>query len=110
MVTSGDGCGEGVVREFRMDTYTLLYLKCITNKNPLYITGNSALCYMTAWKGEEFGGEWIYSYIYTYVYVSVQFSLSVMSDSLRPHGLQHTRLPYAPATPGVYSNSCPLSQ
>ena len=41
--------------------------------------------------------------------VSVQFSCSVVSDSLRPHGLQHTRLPYPSPTPGVYSDSCPLS-
>ena len=41
---------------------------------------------------------------------SVQFSRSVMSDSLQPHGLQHTRpLCFSP-TPGIYSNSCPLSQ
>ena len=39
-----------------------------------------------------------------------QFSLSVMSDSLWPHGLQHTRPPCPSTTPGVYSNSCPLSQ
>ena len=39
---------------------------------------------------------------------SVQFSLSVVSDSLRPHGLQHTRPPCPSPTPGVYSNSCPL--
>ena len=41
---------------------------------------------------------------------SVQFSRSVMSDSLRPHGLQHARPPCPSPTPGVYSNSCPLSQ
>ena len=40
---------------------------------------------------------------------SVQFSISVMSDSLRPHGLQHARLPCSSPTPGVYSNSCPSS-
>ena len=40
---------------------------------------------------------------------SVQFSHSVMSDSLRPHESQHTR-PLCPSpTPGVYSNSCPSS-
>ena len=38
------------------------------------------------------------------------FSSSVMSDSLQPHGLQHTRLPCPPPSPGVYSNSCPLSR
>ena len=41
---------------------------------------------------------------------SVQFSHSVVSDSLQPHGLQHTRLPCPSPTPGAYSNSCPLSQ
>ena len=38
---------------------------------------------------------------------SVQFSHSVVSDSLRSHGLQHTRLPCPLPTPGAYSNSCP---
>ena len=38
------------------------------------------------------------------------FSRSVVSDSLRPHGLQHTRLPCPSPSPGVCSNSCPLSQ
>ena len=41
---------------------------------------------------------------------SVQFSCSVVSDSLWPHGLQHTRLPCPSPTPVVYSNSCLLSQ
>ena len=41
---------------------------------------------------------------------SVQFSPSVLSDSLRPHGLQHTRLPCPSPAPGACSNSCPLSQ
>ena len=40
---------------------------------------------------------------------SVQFSHSVVSDSLRPHELQHARPPCPSLTPGVYSNSCPLS-
>ena len=41
--------------------------------------------------------------------LSVQFSCSVMSDSLWPHGLQHARPPCPSPTPRVYSNSCPLS-
>ena len=41
---------------------------------------------------------------------SVQFSCSVMSDSLRPHELQHARPPCPSSTPTVYSNSCPLKQ
>ena len=42
--------------------------------------------------------------------ISVQFSLSVTSDSLQPHGLQHTRLPCPSPYPGACSNSCPSSQ
>ena len=41
---------------------------------------------------------------------SVQFSHSVVSDSLQPHGLQHTRPPCPSPTPRVNSNSCRLSQ
>ena len=41
---------------------------------------------------------------------SVQFSCSVMSDSLWPHGLQHARLPCPSPSPRAYSNSCPSSQ
>ena len=41
---------------------------------------------------------------------SVQFSHSVMSDSLQPCGLQHARPPCPSPTPRVYSNSCPLSR
>ena len=42
--------------------------------------------------------------------LSVQFSRSVVSYSLRPHGLQLTRPPYPSPTSRVYSNSCPLSR
>ena len=40
---------------------------------------------------------------------SVQFSHSVVSNSLRPHGLQHTRPPCPSPAPRVYPNSCQLS-
>ena len=43
--------------------------------------------------------------------LAVQFSRSVVSDTLGPHGLQHARLPCpSPVIPGVYSNSVPLSR
>ena len=42
--------------------------------------------------------------------LSVQFSHSVVSDSLGPHGLQHTKPPCPSPTPGAYSNSCLSSQ
>ena len=41
---------------------------------------------------------------------SVQFSCSILSDSLQPHELQHARPPYPSATAGVYTNPCPLSR
>ena len=50
----------GIVREFGMDMYTLLYLKWITSKDLLYSTGNVAQYYVAAWMGGEFGGEWIH--------------------------------------------------
>ena len=44
-----------------------------------------------------------------FVGYSVQFSHSVMSDSLRPHELQHVRPHCLSPTPGVHPNPCPLS-
>ena len=45
-----------------------------------------------------------------YVFSSVQFSHSVVSNSLQPHELQHARPPCPSPTPGVHSNSCLSSQ
>ena len=45
-----------------------------------------------------------------YTFSSVQFSHSVVSNSLQPHELQNARTPYPSTTPRVYPNSCPLSQ
>ena len=54
---------------------------------------------------------WFFSLCELPVYsVSVQFSHSVMFDSLQPHGPQHARLPCPSPTPGACSNSCLLSQ
>ena len=63
----------------------MLYLKGITSKDSLYRTGNSAQCYVAAWMGEEFEGEWIQ--------VSVQFSRSVISDSAAPWTAAHQAPP-----------------
>ena len=49
-------------------------------------------------------------FLASYSFDSVQFSRSVVSDSLRPHGLQHARPPCPSSTPRVYSDSRPLSQ
>ena len=49
-------------------------------------------------------------YIHTHTHRDrVEFSHTVVSDSLRPHGLQHVRPPCSSPTPGAYSNSCRLS-
>ena len=50
----------------------------------------------------------MHTHVYTYNQLSsVQFSHSVMSNSLQPHGLQHARLPCPWSTPRACSNSCP---
>ena len=49
---------------FKKKYSVLLYLKWITNKDLLYSTGNSAHSDMADWMGQEFGGEWIYTYVW----------------------------------------------
>ena len=61
-MVAGEGWGEGIVREFGMDMYTLLYLKWITNEGLLYSPWNSPECYVAGWVGGEFGGEWTHVY------------------------------------------------
>ena len=56
--------GKGIVREFGMDMCTLLYIKWITNKDLLCSAGSSSQCYVAAWMGGEFGGEWIHGHIW----------------------------------------------
>ena len=61
--------------------------------------------------GERFSSSLDYLSLLNCTYwSSVQFSHSVASDSLRPHGLQHARPPCPSPSPGVYPNSCPLSR
>ena len=72
----------------------------------------------TIWKHQFFSVQsslWSNSHIPIWLlekpeFSSVQFSRSVMSDSLQPHELQHARPPCPSPTPGVYSNSCPSSR
>ena len=54
-------------------------------------------------------GNTIEAFIILLQFSSVHFSLSVVSDSLQPHGLQHIRLPWPSPAPRACSNSCPLS-
>ena len=61
-------------------------------------------------RSQRVGHDWSDISHMTIFFSSVQFSPSVMSDSLWPHGLQHTRPSCSSPTPGVNSNSCPLSR
>ena len=60
----GEGWREGIVREFGVDTNTLLYLKWISSRVVQYSTWNSAQCYVAAWIGGEFGGAGIRVYVW----------------------------------------------
>ena len=55
---------------------------------------------------------WVFLFLFFYLhqFSSVQFSRSVMSNSLWPHEPQHARPPCPSPTPRVHPNSCPLSQ
>ena len=72
----------------------------------------------TIWKGNIVnhikGDLSSFSYIYQsrkhFWIISVQFSRSVVSNSLQLHGLEHARLPCPSPTPRACSNSCPLGQ
>ena len=69
------------------------WVSCITSK------------FFTIWATRE-----AHTYIYKLRTLFVLlFSLSIVSNSLWPHGLQHARLPCPSPSPGVSSNSCPLS-
>ena len=105
-----------MLRLFKMEPFLLEYLK-------LYVY----LCFLSNYKvllnyyalkniGEKTRSLLLNKYLFceavkkTKNICSVQFSQSVMSDSLRPHESQHAR-PLCPSpAPRVYSNSCPLSQ
>ena len=62
-------------------------------KTPTMLVSHPSFCYHH-WK------QWLGKH-------SVEFSCSVLSDSLQPHGQQHSRLPCPSPTRGAYSNSCP---
>ena len=65
--------GEGIVREFGMDMYTLLYLKWITNKGQLYSTWSYAQCYVAAGMGGSLREN---GYMYMYGWVPSLFTCS----------------------------------
>ena len=109
-------------------------LQCMKKVKIAYLATNLAMLYYTGYFRTHILGWWIkvsddaeienfdsvslyppthlHTCIYTCIFsqLSVQFSRSVVSDSLQPHELQHARPPCLSPTPGVHSNSCPLSR
>ena len=69
-----------------------------SDRGGLFIATQGGLCFITKGHGLQETGE-----------LMLLFSCSDMSDSLRPHGLQHARLP-CPSFPRACSDSCPLSR
>ena len=65
---------------------------------------------MNVAEDETWGYSTVSMFLWLPLYHSVQFSCSVMSDSLQPYESQHARPPCPSPTPGVYSNSCPSSR
>ena len=61
-------------------------------------------------ENSTFSRSWISLYAHSDSFSSAQCNRSVMSDSLWPHELQQARPPCPSPTPGVYPNSCPMSQ
>ena len=61
--------------------------------------------YVQSFQKEMYSDGWL-----TLEWSALLFSCSAKSDSLRPHGLRHAKLPCPSLSPGVCSNSCPLSQ
>ena len=72
------------------------------------------IMYTKLWEWLIYGNQFIIGCKIVIIQLSflliVQFSSSVVCDSLWPHGLQHARLPCPSPTPGTCSNSCPLSR
>ena len=78
---------------------------------PVLPSGSCFTCHVYGWwlcsPGQS--SDWALPLNLVSPFSSVQFSRSVMSDSLQPHEQQHARPPYPSPTPGVHSNSRPLS-
>ena len=69
--------------------YTLLYLKWIINKDLLYSPGSSAQCYVAAWMGEDFRGEWIH--VWASLVAQIVKSLPAVQAWVRPLDLEDPR-------------------
>ena len=90
--------------------YTFLPLSLPYKLNPkFFLMSYNALHFTYCSFSEGSSLSWFHAFQF-HAFHAMQFSRSVVSDSLRPHGLQHDRPPCPSPTPGVHPNSCPSSQ
>ena len=90
--------------------FNIRYLKWGENRNIFFACHCTKPAYSTLQrKRGHFVCHGIILKFYQKYSVMLSFSPSVMSNSLRPHGLQHTRLSCPSTSPGACSNSCPMS-
>ena len=94
----------------RMDKENMIHTHIYTIEYYSAIKKNEILPFATIWMDFEVLCLVIYVRQRKQNTVLVQFSHSIVSNSLQPHGLLHVRLPCPSPTPGTCSNSCPLSQ
>ena len=93
---------------FNFTFFSSLTTKAFHNEQSLPVSLSSGFCpLIPAWSLACHAHKVLPSYI---LFTSVQFSRSVMSNSFWPHELQHARPPCPSPTPGVHSDSCPLSR
>ena len=90
-----------------MCTYSFLIVVC---PSPPHLRASSSSSWGEGVSPNSLSARHCAEHLICIISCSVQLSDSVMFNSLRPHGLQHTRLPCLSPTPGAYSNSCPLSR
>ena len=66
----------------------MLYLKWIINKDLLYSTENSAQCYVAAWMGGEFGGDWIHVYVWLSIFTVDLTALLISYTPIQSKGVK----------------------
>ena len=91
---------------FRIIYFIAIWLFIIGSYNPLYF---SIVCCKLCFFISNYVDLILLSFFLMSLTSSIQFSHSVVSDSLQSHGLQHTRLPCPSPTPKACLNSCPSS-
>ena len=118
---SASPCNSAIFSLYISKLYCVPY-GCVHAHSRLFKFLSEFLCSLFCNDEPKFLKCTVYYYLYTsFIFICiclqyhfllffVQFSCSVVSNSLRPHEPQHTRLPCPSPTPGVYPNSAPLSQ